>query len=238
MVSEVARRCKVCSHPSRAAIDGDLVRGISLRTVSGRYGPSVGTLHSHRTWHVLVPTLGDILEPDGLGRGWEQWNGKRWIAISEQDREALKEVSKGRPDHMHSRSQNVMFDPKNPRAGLGFLVRRVYRRRRTPKPLTAEVATDRQGNLLVTNRDRYAWFSIRIVLNGRYRYPRYLERLRAGYRFRIPMSDFVTDQGTPFDWRSTEPLRVRLQASIESVPKGYRRGAVTLPLRKARARAI
>ena len=220
MVLEVARRCKVCSHPSRAAIDGDLVRGISYRTVSGRYGTSVGTLHNHRTWHVLEPTLGDILEPDGLGQGWQQWDGERWVAIPEQDRATLKEVSNGRPDHMHRRSQNVMIDPSNPRAGVGVLVRRVYRLRRTPKPLTAEVSVDRQGNLLVTNRDRCTWFSIRLVLNGRYRYRRYLKRLPAGFRFRIPMSDFVNDQGSPFDWRSTEPRREGLPARRRDVAFG------------------
>lgn len=231
----MAHRCKVCSHPVRAAIDGDLVRGLSLRTVSGRYGPSVGTLHHHRTWHVLEPTVGDILDPDGLGQGWQQWDGTRWINIPEQDREALKEVSKGRSDHMCNRSQHVMIDPNNPRSGIGVLVRRVYRRRRTPKPLTAEASVDRQGGLLVANRDRFDWRFVQLVLNGQY--GRYLARFPARKLFRFPMSGFVDHHGTPFDWRSTEPRRVRLAASIETVPKGYRRGTVTLPLGNARAQA-
>ena len=99
-------RCKACSHPDRAAIDGDLVRGISYRTVAGRYGLSVGTLHLHRAWHVLEPTLGDILEPGEI-KGWQQWDGKRWLTISEPEREDLVEVSKGRPDRMCNRTKSV-----------------------------------------------------------------------------------------------------------------------------------
>ena len=126
-------RCKACSHPDRAAIDGDLVRMISLRTVAARCGLSVGTLHRHRAWHLLEPTLGDILEPDSLGESWRQWDGQRWLKIPEPEREDLIEVSKGRPDAMHNRTRNVPYDSSfGPRVGV--FTRTVYRRRRTPKP--------------------------------------------------------------------------------------------------------
>ncbi|MDE0228290.1 MAG: hypothetical protein OXJ62_05480, partial [Spirochaetaceae bacterium] len=37
-------RCKTCAHPDRAAIDAELLQGVSLRTVGGRYGISSSAL--------------------------------------------------------------------------------------------------------------------------------------------------------------------------------------------------
>ena len=181
--------------------------------MAGRYGLSVGTLHHHRAWHVLEPTLGDILKPVSLGEGWRQWDGKRWLKITEPEREDLIEVSKGRPNGMHNR-----------------FAREVYRRRRTPKPLEVEVCTDRQGALLVTNCGRFDWVTCKLFLNDQYvlddQYVR-SRRFRAGDRLRFPTREFVNDQGARFDWRSTKPLKLRIVADIKIV-KGYRRGSVTL----------
>lgn len=225
-------RCKACSHPDRAALDGDLVRGLSYRTVAGRYGLSAGTLHHHRACHLLEPTLGDILDPDGEFNGWQQWDGQHWLKIPEQDREGLKEVSKGRPTRMHNRSQHVMIDGNRPRAGIGFLVRRVYQRRRTPKPLTAEAGPSRrhQGRLLVTNCDSFDWIVVKLLLNDQYVFKgQHLRRWVAGAQFNLPTWEFVNDQGTRFDWRSTKLLKLRIVATFKSVSTGYsRRGSVTL----------
>ena len=219
-------RCKACSHPDRAAIDGNLVRRLSYRTVAGRYGLSVGTLHHHRAWHVLEPTLGDILEPDGFGESWHQWDGKRWLKISVPEREDLVEVSKGRPASMRYRKTTVPF-----RGSIGVIIRNVYRRRRTPKPLTAEAGPSRyQGRLLVTNRESFDWIVVKLLLNDQYvfngQYPR---RWFAGARLSLPTWEFVNDQGTRYDWTSTKPLKLRIVATFKSVSTGYsRRGSVTL----------
>ena len=71
------RRCKICAHPDRAAIDAELLQGVSLRTVAGRHGLSVSTLYRHWKWHVDAPTVGDILPPNYVGGSWREWDGTR-----------------------------------------------------------------------------------------------------------------------------------------------------------------
>ena len=90
------RRCMACTHPKRAAIDAELLQGVSLRTVAGRYGISSSALYRHRRGHVAAFTVGDILEPAGAGDGWREWDGVKWQRIAAPRREHLKEIQ-GRP---------------------------------------------------------------------------------------------------------------------------------------------
>ena len=68
-------RCKTCAHPERAAIDAELLRGVSLRTVGGRHGISSSA----------------------------EWDGAEWQRIPAPRRKHLKEV-KGRPSDIPRRT--------------------------------------------------------------------------------------------------------------------------------------
>jgi transposase-like protein len=58
----MARRCSVCDHPRRAAIDRALVTNdVGYRTVAGRFGISGSALFRHRNTHLPV-TLARGLE--------------------------------------------------------------------------------------------------------------------------------------------------------------------------------
>lgn len=116
------RRCKTCAHPDRAAIDAELLQGVSLRTVGGRHGISSSALHRHRSRCVKEPTKGDILAPDDKGDAWREWDGTEWQRIAAPRRSHLREV-RGRPNDVSwrkgwSHDNNFAF------------CRRVYRRRR------------------------------------------------------------------------------------------------------------
>ena len=57
---DVVKRCYTCSHPNRAAIDAELLQGVSFRTVAGMYGLSPSALHRHRNEHMDEPDRGVI----------------------------------------------------------------------------------------------------------------------------------------------------------------------------------
>lgn len=46
------RRCTACSHPRLAAIDRDLVAGMSMRAVARKYGLSSDAVHRHSKAHI------------------------------------------------------------------------------------------------------------------------------------------------------------------------------------------
>lgn len=117
------RRCTVCFHPDRAAIDVDLLQGISLRTIAGRYKISPSALYRHRRRHMAAPTVGDILEPADQGDIWREWDGAKWLPIDRQRLEHLVEV-KGRPIVVSWRRGWIS-------AGSFFFLRKVYRRRQS-----------------------------------------------------------------------------------------------------------
>jgi len=75
------RRCTVCTHPERAAIDAALLQRISYRTVAGKHGLSYSALFRHRRRHVDAPTVGDILPPHNRGDAWREWSGTEWRRI-------------------------------------------------------------------------------------------------------------------------------------------------------------
>ena len=114
-----------CTHPKRAAIDAELLQGVSLRTVGGRYGISSSALHRHRRRHVAAFTVGDILESAGPGDGWREWDGAKWQRIAAPRREHLVEVQ-GRPVNVPWRTGWIHSGSSS------FPVfRKVYRRRRS-----------------------------------------------------------------------------------------------------------
>ena len=131
------RRCKICAHPDRAAIDTALLQGVSLRTVAGRHGLSSTALHRHRRWHMTEPSVGDILAPDNVvGTFWREWDGTKWQRIASPRREHLKEVQ-GRPVDIRWRTGwNDYGITSSP-------CRKVYRRRRARTPSTAPQALPR-----------------------------------------------------------------------------------------------
>lgn len=87
------RLCTACVHPDRAAIDADLLSGLSLRTIAGRYGLSAGAVHRHRTRHVDRPTVGEIREPSYFDPWqWSQWDGTQWVEIDTPDLADLIEL--------------------------------------------------------------------------------------------------------------------------------------------------
>ena len=115
-------RCKICAHPDRAAIDAELVQGLSIPTIAGRYGLSVSTLYRHRKWHVDAPTVGDILAPRDRDDVWREWSGTEWrpIDLPLPFRKYFVEV-RGRPNDVRWREGYDHF----------FFTRKVYRRRRS-----------------------------------------------------------------------------------------------------------
>ncbi len=48
----MARRCSICQHADREAIDSSLVRGEPLRSIAGRHGLSATALHRHKVAHL------------------------------------------------------------------------------------------------------------------------------------------------------------------------------------------
>ncbi len=58
------RKCSVCFHDQRAAIDRALVRGQAYRNVSERFGISLGALNRHSKEH-LPRLLTDAAEEEG-----------------------------------------------------------------------------------------------------------------------------------------------------------------------------
>jgi len=113
-------RCTTCKHPDRAAIDAELLQGLSFPTVAGRYGLSVNALFRHRSRHVDSATVGDIVEPAGPGDVWREWDGTQWQEIPAPRIERLKEV-RGRPNSVFK----LTFSPEL----NGFISRRIYRRK-------------------------------------------------------------------------------------------------------------
>ena len=118
------RACNACDHPERAAIDSALLRGLSLRTVAGRYGISSSALYRHRRRHVDAPTVGDILAPGSEGDGWREWDGTDWQRIAAPRRESLVEIQ-GRPITAGWRIGWIFAGPR-----FEPFLRKVYRRRR------------------------------------------------------------------------------------------------------------
>ena len=91
------RPCATCTHPDRAAIEAELLlQADSLRTITAHHGISPPALLRHRCRHMTEPSVGDILEPDGKGDSWREWDGTKWQRIDAPRREHLKEVQ-GRP---------------------------------------------------------------------------------------------------------------------------------------------
>ena len=48
----MGRRCTICHHQKRPAIDRELVRGEPFRDVAKRFGTSASALHRHKTSHL------------------------------------------------------------------------------------------------------------------------------------------------------------------------------------------
>lgn len=66
----MGRRCTVCDHPQRAAIDRELARGVSLRKTAEKFGISDSAAFRHRRHH-LAPHLARALEEARADRAAE-----------------------------------------------------------------------------------------------------------------------------------------------------------------------
>jgi hypothetical protein len=118
------RRCTTCMNPDHAAIDAELLQGVSFRTVAGRHGVSASALYRHRRQCLREhPTVGDILMPDSVDRGWHEWDGTRWQPINRPQIEHLVEV------HRTGATWNTGLFGRG--SGLHPGARKVYRRRRS-----------------------------------------------------------------------------------------------------------
>ena len=61
------RRCTICDHEQREAIDQELVRGASLRDIAGRYRVSKSALERHKANH-LPATLAKAKQAQEVAR--------------------------------------------------------------------------------------------------------------------------------------------------------------------------
>ena len=67
----MARRCSICQHADREAIDSSLIRGEPLRSIAGRHGLSATALHRHKVAHLpkalaLAQEAEEIVRADSL----------------------------------------------------------------------------------------------------------------------------------------------------------------------------
>src|SRR5438874_1354659 len=60
------QKCGICNHPDRLAIERELIRGTSLRTISGQFGPSKTAIARHRP-HIASEIAASI-KSQGLAR--------------------------------------------------------------------------------------------------------------------------------------------------------------------------
>ena len=83
------KHCYACTHPDRVEIDAELQHGeLSLRTIAGRHSTpdhklSASGLHRHRSRHLDIPVVGDLIIPDiqeirERGEFLLQWDGSQW----------------------------------------------------------------------------------------------------------------------------------------------------------------
>ena len=64
----MARRCSICQHETRDAIDSSLIHGEPLRSIAGRHGLSATALHRHHKAH-LPKALARAQEAEEIVRG-------------------------------------------------------------------------------------------------------------------------------------------------------------------------
>jgi hypothetical protein len=50
----MARRCSICHHPDRAAIEKALVQSEPVRDIAARFGTSASAVHRHKTTHLAA----------------------------------------------------------------------------------------------------------------------------------------------------------------------------------------
>ena len=63
----MARRCSICQHADREAIDSSLVRGEPLRSIAGRQGLSATALRRHKVAHLArAQEAQEIVQADSL----------------------------------------------------------------------------------------------------------------------------------------------------------------------------
>ena len=118
---DVVKRCYTCSHPNRAAIDAELLQGVSFRTVAGMYGLSPSALHRHRNEHMDEPTVGDLLEPADQFDAWRRFDGREWRRCPTPQEEDLIEL-RCRP-HQYRSAFSIDIN--------AWILRRTYRIRRS-----------------------------------------------------------------------------------------------------------
>ena len=87
------KRCSICAHPNREAIEAELLGGVlSLRTIAARHDLSASALHRHRSEHMDHPTVGDLLEPADQLDAWRRYDGTEWQPCSTPKAEDLTEL--------------------------------------------------------------------------------------------------------------------------------------------------
>ncbi len=134
------KRCYACLHPQRAAIDADLLQGISYRTVAARYDISAAALHRHRSKHLFLPTVGDLRGPaTGTMQyvpDWLRWDGRKWQPCDPPDPKDVIEVS-GRPVRPSEFKKEGRV--------VGTYTRKTYRLRRSKLRSTEHAVGDLLG---------------------------------------------------------------------------------------------
>jgi hypothetical protein len=94
---------------------------------------------------------------------------------------------------------------------------------RAPAVPLQPAVTVSPGGLRLTNRDRFDWEGVELVLNARAPgegYTLYVTRLQAGAQIELPLARFTAPDQQPFDPRTTKAFLLSLRANT---PQG--RGA-------------
>ena len=78
--------------------------------------------------------------------------------------------------------------------------------------LNAAAETDGLGNLYVTNNDEEPWIGVKLEINETYH--RQSDSFSAGKKIKIPLYEFILDDGTRFNYVATKVLKLEITACV------------------------
>ncbi len=78
--------------------------------------------------------------------------------------------------------------------------------------LNAAAQTDGLGNLYVTNNDAEPWIGVKLEINETY--IRHSDSFSAGKEIKIPLYEFILDDGTRFNYVATKVLKLEITACV------------------------
>ena len=78
--------------------------------------------------------------------------------------------------------------------------------------LKAAAETDGRGNVYITNNDDEPWLSAKLELNGTYRH--FMDSFPSNKQLKIPLHEFILDDGTRFNYQATKALELSITACV------------------------